>query len=108
MAPTEILAQQHCETLRRLGEPAGLRIELLTGRRKGDARKTLTAEIEAGEIDIVRRHSRPVFRRREFPRSCTYRDRRTAPVRRPAAYGAGRKGSGVDMLTTTATPIRAH
>ena len=49
MAPTEILAQQHFETIRRLGAPADLRIELLTGRRKGAGRRELTAAIEAGK-----------------------------------------------------------
>ena len=37
MAPTEVLARQHAETIAPLAEPAGLRIGLLTGREKGRA-----------------------------------------------------------------------
>ena len=105
MAPTEILAQQHCETLRRLGGPAGLRIELLTGRRKGAARKTLTAEIEAGEIDIV------VGTHALFSEDVNFRDLGLIAIDEQHRFGVQQrmalagKGSGVDMLTTTATPI---
>ena len=105
MAPTEILAQQHCETLQRLGEPAGLRIELLTGRRKGDARKTLTAEIEAGEIDIV------VGTHALFSEDVNFHDLALIAIDEQHRFGVQQrmalagKGSGVDMLTTTATPI---
>lgn len=38
MAPTEILASQHAETLTKLFEPFGLKIGLLTGSVKGKAR----------------------------------------------------------------------
>ncbi len=105
MAPTEILAQQHCETLRRLGGPAGLRIELLTGRRKGTARKTLTAEIEAGDIDIV------VGTHALFSEDVNFRDLALIAIDEQHRFGVQQrmalagKGSGVDMLTTTATPI---
>ena len=36
MAPTEVLARQHAETIAPLADTAGLRIGLLTGREKGD------------------------------------------------------------------------
>ncbi len=105
MAPTEILAQQHCETLRRLGAPADLRIELLTGRRKGAARKTLTAEIAAGGIDIV------VGTHALFSEDVNFRDLALIAIDEQHRFGVQQrmalagKGSGVDMLTTTATPI---
>ena len=35
LAPTEILARQHFETLRKMAAPTGVAIELLTGRDKG-------------------------------------------------------------------------
>ena len=38
MAPTEILARQHFESLRPLAEAAGVRLALLTGRDKGAER----------------------------------------------------------------------
>lgn len=53
MAPTEILANQHAETLASLLEPFGLRVGLLTGSVKGVARKTLYEQIAAGEVDVV-------------------------------------------------------
>jgi ATP-dependent DNA helicase RecG len=53
MAPTEILANQHAETLASLLEPFGLRVGLLTGSVKGVARKTLYEQIAVGEVDVV-------------------------------------------------------
>lgn len=53
MAPTEILASQHAETLRRLLEPFGLVVGLATGSVKGKARQTLYEQIASGVVDIV-------------------------------------------------------
>jgi len=53
MAPTEILASQHAETLARLVEPLGLRVGLLTGSVKGKVREVLYGQIVDGGVDIV-------------------------------------------------------
>lgn len=53
MAPTEILASQHAETLSRLLEPFGVSVGLLTGSVKGVARKTLYEQIATGGVDVV-------------------------------------------------------
>lgn len=53
MAPTEILASQHAETLRTLLQPFGMTVGLLTGSVKGVARKTLYEQIASGEVDVV-------------------------------------------------------
>jgi ATP-dependent DNA helicase RecG len=53
MAPTEILASQHGETLRSLLQPFGIEVALLTGSVKGKARKVLLERIENGEIGVV-------------------------------------------------------
>ncbi|HEY5695820.1 MAG TPA: ATP-dependent DNA helicase RecG [Candidatus Saccharimonadales bacterium] len=53
MAPTEILASQHVETLSRLLEPFGVKVGLLTGSVKGQARKTLYEQIASGGVDVV-------------------------------------------------------
>ena len=53
MAPTEILASQHAETLNRLLEPLGVSVGLLTGSVKGMARKELYARIADGDVDVV-------------------------------------------------------
>lgn len=53
MAPTEILASQHAETLSKLLEPLGVSVGLLTGSVKGKARETLYKQISSGGIDVV-------------------------------------------------------
>ena len=53
MAPTEILAGQHGETLDKTLAPLGLRTALLTGGVKGKARKGALAAIEAGDADVI-------------------------------------------------------
>lgn len=53
MAPTEILASQHAETLHTLLQPFGVRVALLTGSVKGAARKAIYEAIEAGDVDVV-------------------------------------------------------
>lgn len=53
MAPTEILASQHAETLQRLLAPFGVTVGLLTGSVKGAARKTLYDQIATGSVDVV-------------------------------------------------------
>ena len=53
MAPTEILASQHAETLSRLLQPFDVSVGLLTGSVKGVARKTLYEQISAGQVDVV-------------------------------------------------------
>jgi ATP-dependent DNA helicase RecG len=53
MAPTEILASQHAETLQKMLEPHGLRVGLLTGSVKGAARNTLYQQIESGGVDVI-------------------------------------------------------
>lgn len=53
MAPTEILATQHAETLSRMLSPFGVSVGLLIGSVKGNARKVLYEQIAAGEVDVV-------------------------------------------------------
>ncbi len=53
MAPTEILASQHAESLRKLLEPFGVEVALLTGRVKGEARKAVYKSIEDGQAKVV-------------------------------------------------------
>jgi ATP-dependent DNA helicase RecG len=53
MAPTEILASQHAETLSKLLQPLGVSVGLLTGGVKGIARKTLYEQIVTGTVDVV-------------------------------------------------------
>ncbi len=53
MAPTELLAEQHCTTLRRFGAPIGLKVALLTGGVQGKLRGRTERAIARGDIDLV-------------------------------------------------------
>lgn len=53
MAPTEILARQHYQTLSKLLQKSRVRLALWTGSLKKSERTDLSAKIAAGEIDIV-------------------------------------------------------
>ncbi len=53
MAPTEILASQHAETLRELLAPFDMNVALLTGSVKGKARAELLARVASGEVDLL-------------------------------------------------------
>ena len=53
MAPTEILASQHAETLSRMLTPFGVNVALLTGKVKGKSRQELLAHLKDGTIDVV-------------------------------------------------------
>jgi len=53
MAPTEILAEQHFLSLRKLLEKSRFRVELLTGTTAGLRRRDLLARLSAGDIDLI-------------------------------------------------------
>lgn len=53
MAPTEILAVQHYNTLLDYLQPLGVRVGLLTGGMRVKARRNLLTELELGMIDVV-------------------------------------------------------
>jgi ATP-dependent DNA helicase RecG len=53
VAPTEILAGQHADTLDKLLSPFGVKVALLTGSVKGAARRNLLKNLKNGRIDLV-------------------------------------------------------
>lgn len=53
MVPTEILAQQHMESLQQLFDPTEVKLALLTSSTKAKERKELIEQLETGEIDII-------------------------------------------------------
>lgn len=53
MVPTEILAEQHVDSLTRLLAPFGIEVALLTGSVKGKKRKEITEKIEDGTLPVV-------------------------------------------------------
>jgi ATP-dependent DNA helicase RecG len=53
MAPTELLADQHAQSLRRWFEPLGIAVALLTGRQTGKARRAVLEGIREGHAQLV-------------------------------------------------------
>lgn len=53
MVPTEILAEQHAESLKNMLEPFQIRCELLTSSVKGKRRRELLQQLKDGEIDVL-------------------------------------------------------
>ena len=53
MAPTEILAQQHFETLSKFLTPFGLRIGKLTGSMTAKQKREVKAQLKAGQLDLI-------------------------------------------------------
>lgn len=106
MAPTEILARQHLASLSPLCKAAGLKVALLTGREKGAVRRSLLAELEAGEIDIL------VGTHALFQEGVEFKHLAVAVIDEQHRFGVHQrlalqaKGPhGVDVLVMTATPI---
>ena len=105
MAPTEILARQHLEGLRPLAEQAGVVLELLTGRDKGNERKAKLAALKRGDISIL------VGTHAVFQADVEFDDLRLAIVDEQHRFGVrqrmelAEKGYGADVLVMTATPI---
>ena len=75
MAPTEILARQHMESMAFLADAAGIHMELLTGRDKGAARREKTGSTGKRINRYSGRHPRHLSRRRHLskPRYCSDR-----------------------------------
>ncbi|MBQ7285717.1 MAG: ATP-dependent DNA helicase RecG [Alphaproteobacteria bacterium] len=105
MAPTEILAKQHLETMAPLLENIGLRIELLTGRIKGKNRSKILEDLENGKIDIL------VGTHALFQENVVFKDLAFVVVDEQHRFGVhqrlslSEKGNQADILVMTATPI---
>ena len=105
MAPTEILARQHLEGLQPLAADAGVRLELLTGRDKGPARRDKLQALADGDIQIL------VGTHAVFQKDVHFHDLRLAVIDEQHRFGVaqrmelGAKGQAVDVLVMTATPI---
>ena len=105
MAPTEILARQHLATIEPLAKSAGLRVELLTGRDKGEVREEKLRGLASGEIHMV------IGTHALFQEGVDFKDLGFAVIDEQHRFGVhqrlalGAKGRGVDVLVMTATPI---
>ena len=106
LAPTEILARQHAETLQRMTADLPITIGLLTGRDKGKAREALLAKLAAGDVDIL------VGTHAIFQEGVAYRDLGLVVVDEQHKFGVAQRlmltRKGVlppHVLAMTATPI---
>ncbi|MBN8912450.1 MAG: ATP-dependent DNA helicase RecG [Rhizobiales bacterium] len=107
MAPTEVLARQHAETIAPLADAAGLTIALLTGREKGRARDEILARLASGEIDIL------IGTHALFQDDVVFRDLAFAVIDEQHRFGVHQRlalqtkggDGGANMLVMTATPI---
>ncbi|MEO0699145.1 MAG: ATP-dependent DNA helicase RecG, partial [Pseudomonadota bacterium] len=106
LAPTEILARQHFETLRQMAASTGVEVALLTGRAKGRERESILMGLLDGSIDIL------VGTHAIFQDSVSYKDlglvvideqHRFGVAQRLALAGKGRRAP--HTLAMTATPI---
>jgi ATP-dependent DNA helicase RecG len=107
MAPTEVLARQHMETIEPLASKVGLRIALLTGREKGKARKQVLELLASGYLDIlIGTHAlfQPDVEFADLALAVIDEQHRFGVHQRLALQAKGRAG-GANMLVMTATPI---
>ena len=106
MAPTEILARQHCTSLSRLTKGSGLRIGLLTGREKGKVREDVLSAVQSGTIDIL------IGTHALFQEGVEFNDLAFAVIDEQHRFGVHQRlalqakgGGAIDLLVMTATPI---
>ncbi|HEU0044851.1 ATP-dependent DNA helicase RecG [Sphingomonas sp.] len=105
LAPTEILARQHGETLKRTLGGLPVEIAVLTGRDKGRAREATLMGLADGSIDIL------VGTHAIFQEAVGYRDLGLVVVDEQHRFGVAErlllqaKGKAPHLLAMTATPI---
>jgi ATP-dependent DNA helicase RecG len=106
LAPTEILARQHYDTLRNLAAPIGVEVALLTGRDKGKGRASTLMGLIDGSINII------VGTHALFQDAVTYRDLGLVVIDEQHRFGVAQrlkltqKGKfAPHTLAMTATPI---
>ncbi len=105
MAPTEILARQHYATIKPLASAAGVDVALLTGREKGKSRNPILAGFAEGVIPLA------VGTHALFQDAVAFKDLALAVIDEQHRFGVHQrldlaaKGTAVDILVMTATPI---
>ncbi|MEO1104364.1 MAG: DEAD/DEAH box helicase, partial [Pseudomonadota bacterium] len=105
MAPTELVARQHFETLSATLEPHGLTVRILTGRLPEAERAATLKALEAGTIDVV------VGTHALFQTRVVFKDLALVVVDEQHRFGVhqrmalSEKGPHSDLLVMTATPI---
>jgi ATP-dependent DNA helicase RecG len=107
MAPTEVLARQHMETIGPLAAKAGLKVDLLTGREKGKIRDDVLLRAANGDTDIlIGTHAlfQPDVIFKDLAFAVIDEQHRFGVHQRLALQSKGKQG-GANVLVMTATPI---
>ena len=105
MAPTEILAKQHFETIAPMCEDIGITAALLTGKTKGKARAEILSRLAEGSINIL------IGTHALFQEDVSYHELGFVVVDEQHRFGVhqrlklSEKGNKADVLVMTATPI---
>ena len=105
MAPTEILARQHFETIQPLAKAAGLTIALMTGRDRPAERRATLEGLASGAIHIA------IGTHALVQENVAFADLGLAVIDEQHRFGVhqrlalGDKGEAADVLVMTATPI---
>jgi ATP-dependent DNA helicase RecG len=105
MAPTEILARQHFNTVAPLAAAAGINVAILTGRERGRERNDILEKLAFGNIHVL------IGTHALFQEEVEFRDLALAVVDEQHRFGVhqrlalAKKGEAVDVLVMTATPI---
>jgi ATP-dependent DNA helicase RecG len=105
MAPTELLARQHLNTVAPLAAAAGINVAILTGRERGAERNETLERLAFGDIHLL------IGTHAVFQEQVAFRDLALAVVDEQHRFGVhqrlalARKGEAVDVLVMTATPI---
>jgi ATP-dependent DNA helicase RecG len=105
MAPTEILADQHYLTIRRLLDASRFRIACLTGSVPAARRREVLAELQSGAVHLVvgtHALAEPTVLFRELGLVVIDEQHRFGVVQRATLRA---KGANPDVLVMTATPI---
>ncbi len=105
MAPTEILAEQHCRTLTDLLGPLGLRVGRLTGSMSAKEKREVKAALKAGQLDLIIGTHALFSQDVEYERLAlvvTDEQHRFGVGQRSALIG---KGQRPHVLVMSATPI---
>ena len=105
MAPTELLAEQHCKTLSTLLAPFGINVELLTGAVTQKNKTAIKERVLSGETDVLVGTHAVIEKDVGFARLglvVTDEQHRFGVGQR---FALASKGEAPHMLTMSATPI---
>ena len=107
LAPTEVLARQHGESLRALAEPLGVTVETLTGSTPAAERRAVLRGAAAGDIDLLVGTHAVIQEDVLLPRLAlaVVDEQHRFGVRQRGRSAAAGSGPAAHVLVMSATPI---